>query len=58
MTNKEQLKKLAIKWVKKANRLYDKPFNDLDYTYADALEECGIELLKKIGEKKYVEDNF
>jgi len=58
LENKELLKKMAIKWVKKANRLYDKPFDDLSYSYADGLEQCGIELLKKIGEKKYVEDNF
>lgn len=56
--DKEILKKLALKWVKKANRLYDKPFDDIGYRYADALEECGIELLKKIGEKKFVEENF
>lgn len=60
LMNKEQLKKLAITWAEKANKLYDKPYDNegLSYAYADALEKCGIELLCKIGERKYVEDNF
>jgi len=58
--NQKELKELAIKWVKVANRIYDKPFDNdgLSYAYADALEQCGIDLLNKIGEEKYVEDNF
>lgn len=53
LMNKEQLKKLALKWVKKSKRLSELPFDDLDYSYADALEECGLELLKKIGEENF-----